>query len=115
MQKIDDIWLTERGGLHDAKLLSVHSSDQAIEISISDEWVNERGLSLSNGEKAPGSLLLENASVIQGALDDANGGWILDVKIHGTIIYFEFCDRAPLALQASAINWRSDHATTREA
>lgn len=101
---VDGLWFFERGGLHDAHVTAVRLIENTIEISIDDEWVNERGLSKPNHQMAPCTLKFIEAAVITGKIRQTDGGWINEVLREAEGHYrFMFTDRPPVVLKADRV------------
>ena len=66
MQLVTPTWLFERGLLHDARVLDVRYGESTVEISLDDEWANERGCNLAVDEVAPGTLIISLADNFEG-------------------------------------------------
>lgn len=108
MHSIDKDWLNARGGLHDATLVSVDQSGAMIELAFDDEWVNERGLTLPEGGKSPGIMVLHSARIAKGDPVDAVGGWVSDIQWEGAALRIHFCDRDPLEFETREAMWRRE-------
>ncbi len=107
MQPVTSKWVYERGGLHDARVIDVRVKGSVAEIALDDEWANERGLSLPEGQEAPGILVVEGISAMQDELRAATGGWISEVEFRGDELGLVFCDRPQLTLRITSVWWRS--------
>ena len=106
MQLVTSEWLSERGGLHDARVLGARWNGPNIEVAVDDEWANERGLSFGQGQAA-GTLVLEDPLTTTVDLSSVVGGWISEVSILGSAVQLAFCDRDPLSFRVKAASWRS--------
>lgn len=109
MQQVTSDWLDKRGDLHDATVTDVRQSGSSLEIDINDEWFNERGLTLPEDDAAPGKLVVEDFTAVEGEPKDAVGGWIYEILLADNQLTLQFCDRDPVRLRASAVRWLSDH------
>ena len=103
MLTIDEVWLFERGGLHDAWVDSICTEAGNIHIRLNDEWVNERGLSMPEDEERPVVLTFFSAVVVSGVLDEISGGRISKATKNPAGDYsFIFQDREALLIQAGS-------------
>jgi hypothetical protein len=102
---IDEHWLHERGGLHDAHVTGMRFSGGTLEIDIDDEWSNERGLSRPQGERCPLTFKFCEA-VVDGELSQA--GWISEIEIRsGGSFQITFTDRDAMNVIATAAEIQS--------
>lgn len=108
MQSVTSDWLSERGGLHDARVTDVRTIGPVLEIVLDDEWVNERGLSRPEAQKAPGVLVVEEFFAIDGEPDAVTGGWVSEIAISGDRISLLLYDRPALRISMRATWWRSE-------
>jgi hypothetical protein len=107
MQPVTSEWLHEHGALHDARVIDVRTTGSVAEIALDDEWASLRGLSLPEGQEAPGILVVEGFSATQGEPCAATGGWISEVALRGDELDLMFCDRPQLTFRLAAAWWRS--------
>ena len=107
MQPVTAAWLNERGDLHDARVSGVRTVGTSVEIMLDDEWASLRGLSESEGEEAPGTLVISNFIAIDGDLGAANGAWVSEVRLCGDELNLVFCDQPALTFRAPSAWWRS--------
>jgi hypothetical protein len=78
MSKIDQKWLFTRGQLHDARVTAVRAGVNKLEVDLDDEWSNERGLTLPEGQSIPVTLVFSNATNT-GVIFE--GSWISELLI----------------------------------
>ena len=101
-EAIDGAWLAKRGHFHDGEVVEIRRAGSDLEVVIGAEWVNERGLSMPDGEPAPIVLVFRGASV-QGNADAAAGGEISSLNSpddgHYRIV---LVDRDPVTIMAGA-------------
>ena len=106
MDRVTAAWLNERGGLHDARLISVHIERSTIKVTLDDEWAAHRGLSKPQGQEAPGTLVLRNIAAVEGELRNVNGGWLSEVTVEGNDLSLVFCDKPALRFVKAEAWWR---------
>jgi hypothetical protein len=100
----DETWFYERGHFHDAVVTAVRIVEDTLEISINDEWFNERGLSKPENETAPCTLKFIGATVIAGDINLTDGGWISEILPEAGGTYrFVLTDRAPVIIRATQV------------
>ena len=104
MQQVTSEWLHERGSLHDARVLDARWVGSNVEITLDDEWSNERELSLPLGASS-GALVLIDASLSDGDISSAFGGWISEVTLVGRELHIAFCESAPLRFLIADVRW----------
>jgi len=107
MESVTSAWLHERGLLHDARVRDMRSSPSSIQIDLDDEWASLRGLEKPAGQESPGTLVLKGYTIIEGDMTSMRGGWISEITADGDRLTFVFCDKPPLLLRATAVQWRS--------
>lgn len=56
---MDHDWLWDRGGLHDARIVSVTFQDGGLVLALTDEWANEND---NRASASPGELILEGVA-----------------------------------------------------
>jgi hypothetical protein len=95
-------WLEQRGGLHDARVLSADADATTVRITIDDEWANEH-----DGGETPcaGTLVVQGAAILEGDLVAIPGGWISEVAVERGRLVFDFCDRERLVIRSSSAVW----------
>jgi hypothetical protein len=105
MESITPEWLRKRGGLHDARVLDVRWVTSNLEISFDDVWSNERELSVPPG-RDPGTLVLEDAILVEGDLSAAEDGWVSSIEMVGSEVHFDFFRSPVLVFHAARVHWR---------
>ena len=104
MAAVDEAWLFERGGLHDAyaDCGCVHGAD--IVIRLDDEWANERGLTKPEGVSEPLALRFVFAVLVEGVLEEIAGGKISEARMTPDGQFsLVFQDRGALQIRAVQI------------
>jgi hypothetical protein len=101
--QLDRIWLDAHGGLHDARVLSVTERAERLIIEIDDEWASEHG---GDDPPIPGSITLQEFSIIEGTLIGLENGWISEVHVGDAGAFkIDFCDRDRLVILAHQVFW----------
>jgi hypothetical protein len=99
---IDESWLTERGGLHDARVVAVSEDGNGLSITIDDELSNDLD---DNHLPRAGTLIFQRWLMVEGDTKDASGGWISEIVLSGEEIILDFCDRPRLIIRAARVEW----------
>jgi|GEM_PF-2356656 len=108
MEVVSSEWLKERGGLHDARVVDVRWVGPDFEISFDDVWSNLRGWpgegGMPDGE-APGTLVLEDASLKEGDLSATDDGWVSGIDLVGSEVHLDFFYSPVLIFDANRVHW----------
>lgn len=105
--RVDEQWLLERGGLHDARILDCHVEDGDLVLRLDDQWSNFRNLDGDPGRQ-PGALVI--ASVQNHPdLDPLLREMLLDVELvrSGSDVGLRFHTLVckPIELLGRSISW----------
>ena len=103
MELVSSEWLKKRGGLHDARVLDARWAGGHFEISFDDVWSNDP--SLPDGA-APGTMVLEDASLKEGDLSATEDGWVGEIAMAGSEVHFNFFYRPVLIFHVTRVHWR---------
>jgi hypothetical protein len=100
---IDAEWLRARGGLHDARVVSVREVHDVTLIEIDDEWANQFD---DKDPSRAGVIRLEGAVLMEGSWQDARGGWISELSFNDVgLLQLDFCDSDPVLVQISRVSF----------
>jgi len=103
MELVSSEWLRKRGGLHDARVLDLRWAGPHFEISFDDVWSND--LDLPDGA-APGAMVLEDASLMEGDLSATGEGWVSGIAMEGNEVHLNFFYCPVLIFQVTRVHWR---------
>ena len=78
--ELSDDWLADRASLHDARVLSISLHQNTLSIWIDDEWPNVSS-SHEDREDLGGWLNFDGAEILEGAIEDAEGRFVSELKL----------------------------------